>query len=100
MKLELYKVRNKQTGLFSKGGVYCDSTYSGYWSKKGKVWTSAGAMRRHLFQYTYEVDKVNVPKHVLSGWEVIHYFTGEDGRIVEQTYNAKDFYEKKHLELV
>src|SRR6266403_3016544 len=37
-----YKIRNKKTGLFSKGGSWPR------WSKLGKVWHSKGALSNHL----------------------------------------------------
>lgn len=41
--MTLYKIRNKDTGLYSTGGT------SPRWSKhSGKVWTNLGNLRRHL----------------------------------------------------
>jgi hypothetical protein len=38
----VYKIRDKETGLFSKGGSHPR------WSAKGKTWQSKGALSGHL----------------------------------------------------
>lgn len=38
----VYKIRDKYTGLFSKGGAYPR------FGKIGKLWTSRGALKNHL----------------------------------------------------
>lgn len=38
----LYKIRNKETGLFSTGGV------APRWTKLGKTWNSIGTFKSHL----------------------------------------------------
>jgi hypothetical protein len=38
----LYKIRNKETGLFSTGGI------SPNWTKLGKTWNSIGTFKSHL----------------------------------------------------
>lgn len=46
MKLKLYKIQNKETGLFSKGGT---STWANsIWTKGGKTWTNIGHVQNHL----------------------------------------------------
>ena len=57
-----YKIRNKKTGLFHKGGTY------EAWSKSGKTWDTLGKLRAMLtttFKYSCNKD--------LSNWEVIEY---------------------------
>lgn len=43
---QLYKIQNKETGLFSTGG-----TLPG-WNKNGKTWASRGALSGHLAQFS------------------------------------------------
>lgn len=59
-----YKIRNRNTGLFHKGGVY-DT-----WSKDGKTWTTLGKLRSML--------TMNTPGPYnrgqdMSDWEIIEY---------------------------
>lgn len=41
---KIYKIRNKETGKFSKGG---SSSYN-IWTKEGKSWSSLGHLKNHL----------------------------------------------------
>jgi hypothetical protein len=43
---KLYKIRNKETGQFSKGGITRD-----IWTKGGKTWTNIGHVKSHLNQF-------------------------------------------------
>lgn len=43
--MKVYKIRNKKTGLFSKGGVYK------LFDEKGKIWQTAGTARSHLAMF-------------------------------------------------
>lgn len=60
-----YKIRNKNTGLFHKGGVY------DVWSKHGKTWTTLGQLRSML--------TMNMPNGAyrrgtdMTDWEIIEY---------------------------
>lgn len=45
MKTKLWKIRNKETGQFSKGG----QSYEPYiWTKGGKTWSNIGHVKNHL----------------------------------------------------
>ena len=44
---KIYKIRDKATGLFSRGGSYGH----GVWSKTGKSWGNIGHIKNHLNQY-------------------------------------------------
>lgn len=44
---KIYKIRDKKTGLFSRGGSYGH----GVWSKTGKSWGNIGHIKNHLNQY-------------------------------------------------
>lgn len=65
----VYKIRNRNTGLFSPGGVDADTAK---WTPNGKVWSSMGALKNHLRQFVRRKwpsgNEVNlIPDH----WEVI-----------------------------
>jgi hypothetical protein len=45
-----YKIRNKETGEFSKGGA---SNYNIWTNRGGKTWSTKGALKNHLNQFMY-----------------------------------------------
>lgn len=45
--MKAYKIRDKNTGLFSRGGSY---NYD-IWSKNGKTWANIGHVKSHLRQF-------------------------------------------------
>lgn len=49
----VYKIRHRNTGLYSMGGasVSLDGVAGRGWSKEGKTWTSLGKVKQHLLQY-------------------------------------------------
>lgn len=47
MKQTVFKIRNKETGQFSKGGTYS------VWSRTGKAWGNIGHVKNHLNQFIY-----------------------------------------------
>jgi hypothetical protein len=61
VKTKLFKIRNKETGEFSKGGT------SGWniWTKGGKTWTNIGHVKSHLNQFLrhYINDNERYPYH-------------------------------------
>lgn len=95
--VDIYSIMDSETGLFSKGGF--TPVLGNYgWSKKGKVWSSSGAIRSHLnlfvhqkwlgsgkgYEYT-----LNIPEH----WVVIRTFANpETGVLQQEEINAKEFY--------
>ena len=66
---KIYKIRDKSTGLFSKGGTL------GEFNKKGKIWKVAGHVRSHLkqFEHTGYRDKENRLLANISNWEIVEY---------------------------
>ena len=40
--ITVYKIRDRKTGLYSRGGV------NPQWSKQGKTWNSLGALKNHM----------------------------------------------------
>ena len=52
-KTTIYRLRDRRTGLFAPGGMPSRyRQYSTQWKKKGKIWTSLGALKCHLLQYS------------------------------------------------
>ena len=96
--IETYKVFHTGLQLYSKGGAYCESLSQYHWGKKGKTWSSQGALRRHLFQYCSEngyASQVSIPKE----WEVHAITTNPTTGVLElAVYNARKFYLKTHLQ--
>ena len=72
----MYRIKNLETGLFSKGGQ------TPRWSKIGKVWPSSGALTSHLVQMSDE-------RLMKQPWE-IQEFDFESGRIIK-TWNVIDY---------
>ena len=65
---KIFKIRDKSTGLFSKGGV------RGEFSKKGKVWKTEGYVRSHLQQFVHtREDEQNRLMTNIDNWEIIEY---------------------------
>lgn len=67
----MFKIRDKQTGLFSKGGTYPD------WNKNGKTWSGRGPVILSLLGYSGNVPIDNI--------EVVEY-----ERVEKLTYRAID----------
>lgn len=42
---KLYKIRHRETGLYSTGGQYPS------WTRAGKTWSKLGTLRSHLAQH-------------------------------------------------
>jgi hypothetical protein len=49
-KTKLFKIRNKETGEFSKGGHNSERFI---WTKGGKTWTNIGHVKNHLRAFMY-----------------------------------------------
>jgi hypothetical protein len=88
-----FKIRNKKTGLYSKGGtdmlVSEDPRYpSRHWNKVGKTWTTRRALGGHLAQYVdvpYDDAKPsNVP--IPEDWEIVEFET-----IEMKVVNAREY---------
>ena len=82
-----YKIRNKNTGLFHKGGVY------EVWSKNGKVWDTLSKLRAMLTMNT--PGPYNRGKD-MSDWEIIEYEVIE--KCVKLPHEVMD--PKKTLEIL
>lgn len=50
-KTTVYRIRDTRSGLFAPGGLPGMHRKEIRWRKKGKVWTSYGAVKCHLQQY-------------------------------------------------
>jgi hypothetical protein len=68
---KLYKILDKETGLYSKGGTFPN------WSKHGKTWNHLGHIKNHLrfFMETKrengDVDYHKLVNRIPENWEVI-----------------------------
>ena len=85
-----YKIRNRETGLFSNGGC------APKWNKKGKAWGSLGNLKLHLSMfkaYSYNEQTKNVDKYykLPAGYD--------NAEIIKLTYvlQEKDNKEKNDL---
>lgn len=51
MKIICIKIKNNETGLYSRGGTDCKCIHNRSWSQFGKAWTSLNTFKNHLNQY-------------------------------------------------
>lgn len=87
---KFYQIKDKNTGLFSTGGM------SPRWTKKGKIWKGTGPLRAHLNQFIhtdyrspmYPYPKIN---KIPDNWEIVEI---EIQETITNTINAKEFYNK------
>jgi hypothetical protein len=83
-----YKIRNKNTGLFSKGGTRYRSTGDVQWSKQGKTWDTLGKLRSHLNQHLSDGSYYKATD--MSHWEVVEYHVTEaEAKGVHEVLAAK-----------
>jgi hypothetical protein len=68
---KVYRIRHKQTGLYSLGG------HTPNWSKSGKVWRSMGALRNHLRVFNQGPTGYG-NRAIPADWLVIEYILRED----------------------
>lgn len=100
-KEKLYRIRDKNTGLFSCGGSFQPS-----FTSKGKIWRGTGPLKNHLNQVAkipdnWEIIELEVVENEIGkisarDW----YFPHEEKRRqvkVEADIKNKE-YQKKHLE--
>lgn len=62
-KNQLYKIRHRETGLYSTGGQWPS------WTRSGKTWTTLGTLRSHLAQHLG--DKRHRRATDMSQWQVV-----------------------------
>jgi hypothetical protein len=89
MKKDFYKIRNKRTGLFSKGG---DSANCGgvFWSSNGKTWGTLGHLMSHLTQYVeFNYAGMELRFNIPDDWEIVHFVSVIKK---ENVVNARSFY--------
>lgn len=72
--MTFYKIRNRRTGLFSKGGQINNMAGDVLWSKHGKTWDTIGKLRSHISQHL--PSKYNAGTD-MSEWEVVEYHVTE-----------------------
>lgn len=90
-----FKIRHKQTGLYSNGGDAVSFDGSGFgWGKEGKIWKGMGPLKNHLAQYLpsgssgYAKNKfgANIGK-IVGNWEVV-----EIEMVIKETIPMNDLY--------
>jgi len=96
MAIEVYKIRRKSDGLFSKGGM------SPSFNEKGKTWTARGHVTSHISQFG-DRDKNRYYKDCevvrIEIQEVDMYTTDVfDWGPTEKTLRAKELEEQRSLE--
>lgn len=81
-KMKVYKIRDKNTGLYSKGGYYTSFT------KLGKTWSTKGALSLHLAllreKCRYRKEKFVIPDN----WEILEFET--EGKDVTEYFREKE----------
>lgn len=76
IKMKLYKIRNRKTGLFSQGG------FSPMWNKTGKFWSQLRYVKAHLGLLSPETDTLD--------WEIVEYELTENNTMNVDYFNAKE----------
>lgn len=98
----VWKIRHKETGLFSGGGTpmirngVSDTGIK--WTKTGKIWRQRGALVNHLRQHTYS----NIPAYNRQGhlddellpytkhWEIVAFATFES-KVIDSNIFWSDY---------
>ena len=81
--MKIYKIRSKNTGLFSNGLNYCNS--SGYYSSfnefgfdaLGKCWASVESLKKHLSKMLKEA-----PVYIYDTLEIVEYSLIEEFALI------------------
>lgn len=76
--MKVYKIRNKETGLFSTGGLHPT------WSKTGKVWQRIGHVHLHINQLVNE-------KTIPGAYKNAEIVEAEITEILTHVEDAKDW---------
>lgn len=68
--LKIYKIRDKDNGLYSTGGT------SPRWTKHGKTWNSIGSVKTHINNWSsaYSSNRGEAPQ----GWEIVEFVLHEE----------------------
>lgn len=85
--MKVYKIRNKETGLFKKGGGGGPNNDWARWSKTGKSWSSLGGLKNHMRLNYWETR--TVVKDSLIEWYLKRYPTHEILEITIEETNTK-----------
>jgi len=64
--MTVYRIKNQTTGLYSTGGE------NPHWTKKGKLWTLAGALKNH-FNLVNPVHYMPGVNFVVVSYELVDY---------------------------
>ena len=100
-----YKIRDKESGLFSKGGS------SPSWSKDGKIWTSLACLKLHLsmfatcmffpdsgeIEHVYRVPKEYKNAEIVKLKVLVQIDTVETGKTVKEFVQEHDINHGKKI---
>lgn len=65
MTVKIYRIRNRETGLFSTGGKHPT------WSKNGKIWKTLGHVKSHMSQVSHLFIEEYISQSEVIEYEVI-----------------------------
>jgi hypothetical protein len=96
IKMKVYKIRNKETGLFATGGTDCK------FNKTGKVWKTLAHVKTHLKQYIvnnfdrdYRASYVEKCDKYIDSIEIVEYECVKH-KIIDICECFKSYEESKH----
>lgn len=67
--IKAYKIRNRETGLYSTGGS------NPYWRKTGKVWGNLGGLKNHLNAWCNQLREI---KDIPDEWDIVEIIIKEE----------------------
>lgn len=67
----VFRVKNLRTGLYSTGGGYPS------WTKRGKLWTSKGALKNHL-NLVRQAAYLPADEFVVVGYQLVDHVTQQE----------------------
>jgi len=98
---EIWKIRNKDTGLYNKGGK---QNYRDLWVRDGKTWNSLGKLRMHMHNnkkfYNENADQIEIVQFELDEKQKIECRDVIDDVIYSSIQRcSKEEQEKKNREI-
>jgi hypothetical protein len=83
----VFKIRDKDTGLYSAGGTYSIFT------RVGKTWSTAGYLKSHLTAWA-DMGYHRSPRPIPDNWEIVQLVQIET-TLTHAEFMAKDFSQSK-----
>lgn len=76
--MNIYRIRNKTTGMFSKGGCDADTNHTKWSKKTGKIWTGMGPLKCHLKMYVHDSSYTQRYTNMIPAeWMVVEHVNGD-----------------------